>query len=51
MLAVLHTADVPANKKGLFEGKCDRLSMQVKINTDAGIWLRRLFTEIAHILG
>jgi len=51
MLAVLETADVPANKKGLFEGKCDRLSMQVKINTEIDIWLRRLFAEIAHILG
>jgi hypothetical protein len=44
-------ANVPADKRKLFEGKCDRLSMQVNVDTNIVIWLKRLVGEIAHILG
>jgi hypothetical protein len=33
------------------EGQYNRLSVQVKINTDIDIWFRRFFAEIARILG
>jgi hypothetical protein len=44
-------ANVPADKRELFEGKCIHLSMQVNLDTNIDIWLKRLVAEIAHILG
>jgi hypothetical protein len=44
-------ANVPADKRQLFEGKWDRLSMQVNVDTSIDIWLRWIVSEIAHILG
>ena len=40
----------PAVVRGVSEGKQNRLSMQVKINTEFDIWFRRLTTRIARIL-
>jgi hypothetical protein len=54
MLTVSRRPDVAAemcNGSDLLEGKCNRLSMQVRTNTEFDIWLKRLFAEIAHILG
>jgi hypothetical protein len=51
MITDSRPADVTADKREVLEGVRSRLSMQVRINTDIDIWLRRLFAEIAHILG
>jgi hypothetical protein len=44
-------ANVPADKRELFEGKYNRLSMQANVDTNIDTWLKRLVAEIAHILG
>jgi len=51
MIRVSRPANVSADKRELFEGKCNRLSMQVKIDISIDIWLKQLVAEIAHILG
>ncbi len=44
-------ANVPADKRELFEGKCNRLSMQVNVDISIDTWLKQFVAEIAHILG
>jgi hypothetical protein len=44
-------ANVPADKRELFEGKYNRLSMQVNMDISIDIWLKQLVAEITHILG
>tara|TARA_B110000196_G_scaffold293869_1_gene282516 strand:- start:300 stop:458 length:159 start_codon:yes stop_codon:yes gene_type:complete len=51
IIKVSRLANVPADKRELFEGKCNRLSMQVNIDINIDIWLKQLVAEIAHILG